>query len=208
MLALYIIFGIIIFILFLLCLPVTIKINNFDQNGSYVRYLFLKIKINNPNKEKTVKKAKKKTNKDNNKLAKNKNNLSVKKIFKKFTLKEFINLLKQTIKSIIPPIKFILKHIKIYNLDLYLGICGEDTFDAAKKTGLASSFSYPVFYFICKNIKSLKAYNIKIEPLFLKEENQINLNSKIKFLPAFIVFPSLKILIKLLKFKIKLTTAK
>lgn len=202
MLVLYIIFGIILIINLMLVLPISVRINNFDENETYIKYAFLKFKLNKTNEPIKREKAKEEpVNTNKIKAEKNKTNLNIKNIFKKFTLKEFINLAKNTIKEIIPPVKFILKHIKIYNLNLYLGICGEDTFDAANKTGLASSFSYPIFYYICQNIKNLSSYNLKIEPLFLEEESKIKLNIKISFLPLFIIFPSLKILIKLLKFR-------
>ncbi|MGN0537115.1 MAG: DUF2953 domain-containing protein [Acutalibacteraceae bacterium] len=198
MTALYIILGILLFILLLLSIPLKADI---VYNGSWtvkIKYLFLSFKIV-PAKEKKKNKSqpeKEENGKQKPKTEKTKNsNLSFVKE-KGFSglvalLKDIINLINQSSRQF-------LRHLLIYKMDINAAIAGEDSAQTAMNYGYACSAIYPAVSFIESHLKKCK-YHLNITADFDSDKTVIDTHVILGIRPVFALHIAIKALIGAVK---------
>ncbi len=209
MIAIYVTLLVVLFLLILLCFPVSMNIH-YDKSAEIsLRYLFFSFKYNqtdlyskendlqeniNSNKIITENKVQSKK-KEKGKLA---------NLLKKYSKKQLLAIAKYTYKQLKSPLASIVKHIKINKIYFYAGIAGEDAADCANKTGLISAISYPLFAMFLNRCTVIKSYKFKLEPLFLANESYIYFDTKIKIPIFFLLTSSIKLIFRLAKIYRKL----
>lgn len=204
MTALYIILGILLFILLLLSIPLKADI---VYNGSWtvkIKYLFLSFKLvpakekkkDKPQKASQSEKKKTEEKKQKQKTEKNKNaNLSFVKQ-KGFSgiialLKDIINLINQSSRQF-------LRHLLIYKLDINTAIAGEDAAQTAMNYGYACSAIYPAVSFIESHLKKCK-YNLNITANFDSDKTVVDTHVILGIRPVFALHTAIKALIGAVK---------
>lgn len=206
MTALIVILSILLFILFLLVMPVTIYLNYGDELKISVRYLFVKIKLV-PKKEK--KKQEKKSSssqkeKDKKKKPEKEKNNQFKDILKEQGLKGIIYLLKEIIKILKNTLNSMRKHITIKNFNLYIAVASEDAADTAVNYGYACAVVYPAFSFICSAVGKVKKHNLQISADYNSKETKTLCDLKASIKPIFIISTAFSALINAVKLTLKI----
>ena len=193
MTALYIIFGIIAFIIILLMCPIRIKLVYDDKLKLRIGYLFLNFNVlpqnkdnksddtesvkskNNPEHEENEKKSsdssENKSRDDNGKVEKNDSKQKKNPILEfkdKYGFGGIFDLVKKLLDILTDIPKKLAKHLVIKMLDVKLLVVGEDSADTAIKYGYACSVIYPAVSLLENNLK-IKKHNEEIVAGFLAE---------------------------------------
>lgn len=176
MLWLYILFGILLFILLVLLIPVGIKLKyqNELQLFLYIGFVKLRLIPEKPKKEK----AKKKTENKTDKPEKNKN------IIKEKGLPWLVSLLKKLAELAGGVLKDFFKHIIIRKLMLSITVASDDAAKTAVNYGYYCSAVYPAVGLIAGAVKC-KKYGVDIKPNFdenAKSNYFVELEAKIRIL--------------------------
>ncbi len=201
MTALYIILGILLFILLLLSIPLKADI---VYNGSWtvkIKYLFLSFQIFPVKKKKKQRKTYTKKKKQNPQKADQTNekqkNSSLSFIKEKgfsgtvTLLKDIINLITQSSRSF-------LRHLLIYKLDINSAIAGEDAAQTAMNYGYVCSAVYPAVSFIESHLKKCK-YHLNLTANFDSTKTVIDTRVILGIRPIFALHTVLKTLVGIIK---------
>lgn len=204
MTALYIILGIILFLLLLLLVPVKLCIAYQDDWTLKIKYMFFSFGIFPPKPKKPKKKktkARQKKVEPTEQKPKQKKS-STKEFLKQKGLSGLIALFADIIRLITQASKRILNHLLFYRLDVKAAIAGEDAAETAMQYGYACSSIYPAVSFIDTHAKKCK-YNLDITPNFNNNKTEIDCSIIVGIRPLFVlaaVFPllwgGLKLIIK------------
>ncbi len=217
MTALYVILGIIAFLLFLLSVKFVITVHYEDDVAVSVGWLFLKFNIL-PKKEKEDKPDKKKEKKEKTEEEKPKEKNEVVKEPKKKKDNMFVRfynnrgvsgvveLIKDAAKAIGGMFKRIGRAFLFEELYIALDVGASDSAETAIKYGKVCSAVFPAMGFIVNTMR-IKKYSININPDFLYGKNVAKLHTKVSVRPIalinaviIMVFELLfKVVIKLLK---------
>lgn len=179
MLWLYILLGILLFILLILLIPVGIKLKyqNEPQLFLYIGFVKLRLIPEKPKKPKKEK-AKKKTENKANKPETNKS------IIKEKGLPWFVSLLKKLAELAGGVLKDFFKHIIIRKLMLSITVASGDAAKTAVNYGYYCSAVYPAVGIIVGAVKC-KKYGVDIKPNFdekAKSNYFVELEAKIRVL--------------------------
>lgn len=183
MTALYIISGILLFLLILLLLPVRIRLEYDNDLRLWVGYTFLNFQVI-PSKPKKPKKQKKKNQKTEPEEKKSEGEKKKKKNFildykDKHGLSGLLDLIKQITDIVVKVIGRTAKHLKIPYLEINAFIGGEDSADAAMKYGYACSVIYPALSLL-QNSSKLRRFKEDISANFYSEKTAVELKLKAK----------------------------
>lgn len=179
MLWLYILLGVLLFILLILLIPIGIKLKyqNEPELSLYIGFVKLRLipeKTKKPKKEKTKKKKEDKTNEPEKK----------KNIIQKKGLSWFVNIIKKTAELACGVLKDFFKHILIKKFMLSITVASDDAAKTAVNYGYYCSAVYPVVGLIVGAVKC-KKYGVDIKPNFdenAKSDYFIELEAKIRIL--------------------------
>ena len=167
---------VVLFIFFLLLLPLTVHISFEKKLSVTCKYLFIEYKVF-PKKEKPKsKKVKKSTTKKSNKekQPKKENPLSrLREVIEQTGLDGFLEILKNIAVFSKEFTVSVLKHtvVKILNIDIE--VTGEDASDCAINYGYVCSVVYPACGFFLNNVKDYKTLNVVVLPEFDKTESKV-----------------------------------
>ncbi len=182
MTALYIILGIIAFIVAILSVRITVDGEFFDEFKLSVRWLFVKFQIlpakkkDKPKKEKKEKPKKEKNADeeppaDDSAPAEKKENIFV-KFYNNQGFDGVIQLVNNAASSIGKMLSSFKKHIIIRELYLWMTVTGGfDAAETALEYGRTCQKIFPAMSFICSNMK-VKKYDVEVEPDFLGNKNK------------------------------------
>ncbi len=205
MTALYIILGIIAFILLLLFLPLRIKTEYDNEIRLKIGYAFLNFTImpqkpKKPGKPKKKKKTDEKEQKQEEKPAKKKN--PIMQLKDKHGLDGLIELMKQIVHIVTDMLGRLARHLKISDLVINAVIAGEDSADTAIKYGYACSVIYPAVSLL-ENKAVLKKHSEDISAGFLAEKTVIEFRFTAKIRLMFVLaavipaaFRALKLIVR------------
>ena len=171
-----VILGIFAVILALLFIPLNLFISFDEDFNAKITYFGFKINTNKSSKKSV-----------SSKNTEEKQDNIFKRLYKENNLKEFINILISLLKTVFNQLKFILKHIKIYNLDLKIWVATEDAAKTAIEYGVVSTAVYNFLQFV-SSITKLKLKKVDIYSDFESKK------SKIKFSPIFLIISAVVIL--------------
>ncbi|MBE6883131.1 MAG: DUF2953 domain-containing protein [Ruminococcaceae bacterium] len=172
--------SILLFLILLLWLPVCVRIGFDGEFTLSVSYLFLKFGIF-PKKERK-KKTKKKEKKE--KVQKQESKQKTKQTFS-----QKLEKLQSTLESVLElfgavkgPLKFLLKSIRLYLLELKVIVATDDPCDTAEKYGKTCAAVYPLLSSL-RQIKRPKKQVIVIKPDFCEDEGMVSARVKLGIIP-------------------------
>ena len=203
MTTLYIIGGILLFILLILMIPISFHFKYEGEPRLFLRYLFIKIRLVPP-KEKDNKphQQEKEEKKPQEKKPKNEKS-PLKVLYEKQGLDRLIDIAKESASIVKDTSKGILRHTVIKRFKIDLVIVGDDAADTALKYGYACAGIYPAISIIDSNIK-LKRKEIDITPGFNETEMKIIVESKVNIRPLFFLGTAISAAIKGIKLILKI----
>lgn len=185
MTAVYIILGILLFLLVLLLLPVKIRLEYDNDLKLWVGYTFIYIQLV-PKKPKKPRKPRKKKQKkeeapaEKNEPASNKKKKnSILEYKDKHGLDGLIELVKKICGIVTKAMGRTARHLTIPYLEINAFISGEDSADAAMKYGYACSVIYPALS-ILQSRSKLKRFKEDISANFHSEKTAVELKLKAK----------------------------
>ncbi len=193
MTAIYIILGIIAFIILLLICPIKIFLVYDGELRLKVGYLFLRFTVL-PKKEKpddkpeTQKKSQKKSGKkqENKDGGQEKKKNPILEFKDKHGLGEILGLVKSLLDILTDIPKRLAKHLIIKMLDIKVLAVGDDSSDTAIKYGYACSLIYPIVSILENNLK-IKRHNVEIVAGFLAEEAAAEFTLSAYVKPLFLI---------------------
>lgn len=206
MTGLYIILGIVGFIIFLLSIRITVNGEFFDEFKLNVKWLFLKIDIlpakkkDKPKKEKTPKEKKEKPATEENTLetsTEKKENIFV-KFYNNQGFDGVIQLINNAGKALGKLMHSFKKHIVLRELYLWMTVTGGcDAAETALEYGRICQKVFPAMSFICTNL-TVKKYDVEIEPDFLGSKNKAEFAFSVSVRPIFILNALIVLVFRLL----------
>lgn len=172
MLWLYILLGIVLFIAFVMFIPITLRASYKEKFWCAVYIGFVKLQLvpAKPKKEKK-KKVKKQTPK-----TKQPKKATEKKpsLIKKYGIEWLLNLIKRVAELAVSALQDFFSHILIKKFSLSISVAGDDAADTAIKYGKYCAVVYPAVGTIVRVVKC-KGYGVDINPNFSeKAETEIN----------------------------------
>ncbi len=209
MIALYIIGAIVALIAFVLFSPVTFELEYDEAFNVKVRYLFIRYKIPDEEKESKQKNKKKKEKKQKKKKSKAKDkkskaessiekNLGIIKTafrFKGFDgAKKIIRLAAYAVKKISRLLK---RHLIIKDLQVVMAVGDEDAAQTAVAYGKTCAYVFPLLGLICNTMK-VRRYYADIFPDFIRQKNRAYIYAKLKIRPIFVLGTGLSALFKII----------
>ena len=209
MTALYIILGILLFLLVLLLLPVKIRLEYDNDLKLWVGYTFIYIQLV-PKKPKKPRKPRKKKQKkeeapaEKNEPASNKKKKnSILEYKDKHGLDGLIELVKKICGIVTKAMGRTARHLTIPYLEINAFIGGEDSADAAMKYGYACSAIYPLLSILDQHIR-IKKHDVYIDAGFNADKTQVRFILKARIMPVFVIIGAVEALIKALKIFMKI----
>lgn len=215
MTALFIIIGIIAFLIVLLSIKFVVTVHYEDDIAVSVGWLFLKFDIlpkkekeDKPKKEKKKKKEEEKP-KDENEVVKEpkkkKDNMFV-RFYRNRGVSGVVHLLKDAAKALGGMFKRVGRAFLFEELYIFLSVGSSDSAETAVKYGKVCSAAFPAMGLIVSKMR-VKKYSIDINPDFIYGKNEAKLHTKISVRPIVLInaviilaFELLfKVVIKLLK---------
>lgn len=202
MTALYIILGILAFIILLLMIPLKIDLEYDDEVRLKVGYLFLKYTIlpqqAKKEKPKKKKKAAEKKKEEKKKEPEKKQKNPILEYADKHGLDGLLELVKAIAKIVVDVLKSMAKHLVIKKLVIRAIIAGEDSADTALKYGYACSVIYPALSIIDRNTR-LKYHSEDISAGFLCEKTMAELEFTAIIKPLWLLVIAVPAAFKLIK---------
>ena len=187
MIFLKILFAVILFLSFLLIVPIKVFFNKEGENKRLrIKYLFLsfnplKEKPKNKNKKKKASKQKNKSKSQNKKLSK-----KPKKDKKdQKDKKELFQIALCAVKSGGKVFNKLLKSVKIYDVEVFLLVSGDDAFETAKDYASSQALVHSLYGLVCQ-VFNIDFKKIIISPDFVsgtKEASKLDLSLKAKIPP-------------------------
>lgn len=207
MTALYIILGILLFLLLLLLVPVKLCIVYNDDWTMKIKYMFFSFgvfppKPKKPKKKKTKPKAGKKAESKEEKPKKEKSPTA--EFLKQKGLSGLLTLFSDIIKLMTQASKRILRHLLFYRLNVKAAIAGEDAAETAMQYGYACSAVYPAVSFIDSHAKKCN-YKLDIAPDFDGEKTEIDCDMIVGIRPLFVIAAAIPLIWGGLKLIVKNT---
>lgn len=209
MTALIVISAIILFIAFLLFMPVVVYAEFQNELCLSIRWLFIKIRLL-PEKPKKEKKKEKKKRSDESAKKKDgrkkdsENPGAIKKILKKTGVGGFIEIAAELAKIAGKGAMGIIRHIVISKLYVRIDCGGEDAAKTAVNYGYISAALYPSASVILGNVKKYRSADIQLYPDYDSQSSSVECNAVIKVKLWWIVLSAVKMLVKFLKELMKL----
>lgn len=194
MTALYIILGIILFIVIAFSLRVSVIVEMTDKNKIIVKYLFFKFTVLDSSKPKTEKPKKEKTKKDKKPeqeevpteeatpQAKEKGNGFLKQLYTDHGYDGIVKMLVGVKNSLSSFFGKLYKTITINELYLTMHITGKDAANTAIQYGKISSWLFPLLGKLASTCK-MKKYDVDISPDFLGVKNEADLYLRVSLVP-------------------------
>lgn len=172
MLWLYILLGIVLFIAFVMFIPITLRASYKEKFWCAVYIGFVKLQLvpakPKKGKKKKVKKQTPKT-KQPKKATEKKPSL-----IKKYGIEWLLNLIKRVAELAVSALQDFFSHILIKKFSLSISVAGDDAADTAIKYGKYCAVVYPAVGTIVRVVKC-KGYGVDINPNFSeKAETEIN----------------------------------
>lgn len=173
MLWLYILLGIVLFVVLVMFIPITLRAS-YKENfwcAVYIGFVKLQLVPAKPKKEKKKKKAKKQTSKTEQPKKKEEKKPS---LIKKYGIEWLLNLIKRVAELAVSALQDFFSHILIKKFSLSISTAGDDAADTAIKYGKYCAIVYPAVGTIVRVVKC-KGYGVDINPNFSeKAETEIN----------------------------------
>jgi len=202
---LYILLGIVAFIILLFCIPVRIL---FDYDKEFVfeiKYLFIKYSVYPPKEKKQekeetkeVKKSEKNTKEKN---PKEKKENPIKTFYKNQGFDALLDLIKYTAESVCGAFKKIFKAFVFKELFVNLSVSKGDAAKTAIEYGKVCAQVFPAMGLICSNVK-VRKYALNVSPDFIENKNKAVLHAYISVIPIkltnAVVALGIKLLLKVL----------
>ena len=194
MIALYIILGIILFIVIAFSIRVSVIVEMTDKNKVIVKYLFLKFTVLDSSKPKTEKPKKEKAKKDKQPKqeegacqeatpqAQEKGNSFLKQLYTDHGYDGIVKMLVGVKNSLSSFFGKLYKTITINELYLTMHITGKDAADTAIQYGKISSWLFPLLGKLASTCK-MKKYDVDISPDFLGVKNEADLYLRVSLVP-------------------------
>ena len=173
MLWLYILLGIVLFVVLVMFIPITLRASYKEGFWCAVYIGFVKLQLvpAKPKKEKKKKKAKKQTSKTEQPKKKEEKKPS---LVKKYGIEWLLNLIKKVAELAVSALQDFFSHILVKKLSLSISVAGDDAADTAIKYGKYCAIVYPAVGTIVRVVKC-KSYGVDINPNFSeKTETEIN----------------------------------
>ncbi len=214
MLALYIILGIILFLLILLSLPFNIYAEYKESFVLYIRWLFIKIYIYPPSDKKEKHKKEKKPKEEKPKeeapaepeQPKEKKDNFIKTFYNNQGVSGILELISNISKKLGGGFRGIGKSFYIRRLWLRINVGGSNSADAAVNYGKMCAKVYPAMGYILSVVHSKKC-SIKVQPDFLGGKTQGAFFLHLAVIPSKLIGASISMAIKLLIELIKVFVA-
>jgi len=197
--AVYILAIIVFVFAVLLVCPVILSFHmNKDGSEAYVRYAFVKIKLNSKKEDEESEEAekeekarkKKKEKKTPDKEKSDKPNVFKEK-FEKDGLKEFLQTVKYAVKRAVEVPMFLKRHTVISRLIVNVSVSDEDAATAAVNYGRACPIVYSAYAFLTDTFKCKKT-SVNVYPDFKKQESEVEMEIKIRVKLIFLVITAFK----------------
>lgn len=191
MTALYIIGGILFFLLLLLIIPVSAELSYFDRFTVLVKYGGIKVfDSDKPQKPKKPEKSESVPQKKDNKAAKKEG--FIKKIFREKGKIGGIKFCFAVLKVALSRIVWVIKKIKFRKLILDIKISSDDAATTAIAYGTVCAVVYPVVNIITRNTDiGIKSVNISTDFDKISPEISVSFSLKTRLIYAFIATISL-----------------
>ena len=191
-------FGIIVFILALLMIPVRAEAFYKDDFSLKISFLFFFKYSVFPMKEKTKEEKEPKKEKQKPKETTEK----PKKQKRKMTAEEVIDLMIDCVKKYGPGAKMILRNIRFHKAELYWKVCAEDAAACGIKYGRICGWLSGALGFF-RNFMKIEKAKIRVYPDFICENDEIYGGADIEFNPLIVIIGALRMAFVFLKDMIK-----
>ena len=193
MIVLYVLLGIVAFLMLILSFRITLNGEFFDEFKLNVQWLFLKFQIiptppkteKPPKKEKPVKEKAEETVEETTESAEKKENVFL-KFYKNQGFDGVIQLIKNIASSLDKLMSSLKKHIVLRELYLWMTVSSGDAAQTAIDYGNLCQTIFPALSFICSNL-TVKKYDVEIEPDFIGVKNNAQFAFSISVRPIFVL---------------------
>ena len=190
-------FGIILFILGVLMIPVHAEAGYKDDFSLKIKFLFFfKMQII-PAKEK-----KKKEEKPKEEKPKTEKTEAEKKPKRKMTVEEMVDMIIDVVHKYGPGAKMILRNIRFHRIELYWKIGAEDAAACGLKYGRACAWLSGVLGFF-RNFMKIENAKIRVFPDFICEKDEAYGSADIEFNPLIVLIGAIRMAFVFLKDLIK-----
>lgn len=198
MIILYVLLGILGILLLVLLIPVIISIKFREELELEIRLLFFyKKKLELDMEDTTDEEAKKPTIKPKKKkkatsTEEEKPESEKKSKLPEIKFTEIMSMISSALENVSKHMGELLRRFLIYDVELYMAVCDEDSAQTAIKTGQYNAWIYGIYGLLC-NLFRTKNVTIGIQADFLGEDTRIDLSAKIRFVPLLVLITALKI---------------
>ena len=186
---LYILLGIVVFLVAVLSIKITINGEFFESFKLNIKWLFINVQLipSKPKKEKSPKKEKKKEAKDKeDKDSTEKKENIFTTFYKNQGFDGVVQLIENAAADLGKMLKSFNKHIVLRELYLWMTISSGDAAQTALDYGRMCQKIFPTMSFICSNL-TVKKYDVEIEPDFLGLKNKAQFAFSVSIRPIFII---------------------
>lgn len=171
MLWLYILLGIVLFVVLVMFIPITLRASYKEEFWCAVYIGFVKLQLVPAKPKKEKKKVKKQTPKTEQPKKATEKKPS---LIKKYGIEWLLNLIKKVAELVVSALQDFFSHILVKRLSLSISVAGDDAADTAIKYGKYCAIVYPAVGTIVRVVKC-KGYGVDINPNFSeKAETEIN----------------------------------
>ena len=193
MIVLYVLLGIITFLMLVLSFRITLNGEFFDEFKLNVQWLFLKFQIipapqkkdKPPKKEKPLKEKTEETVEETTASAEKKENIFL-KFYNNQGFDGVIQLIKNAANSLGKLMTSLKKHIVLRELYLWMTVSSGDAAQTAIDYGSLCQTVFPALSFICSNL-TVKKYDVEIDPDFIGVKNNAQFAFSVSVRPIFIL---------------------
>ena len=165
---LYILLGIILFILLLMLIPIGFKASYTDEVKAVLLIGFIPIPVYPPKPKKTEKKKKPQKHK-HEKPKEEKPKEKKKNLIQEKGIQWLINMIREAAKLAAGALKSFFKHLHIKSMNIQINYCGEDASDTAVKYGYYCLAVYPAVSILVRASKC-REYSVDVSPNFNEGE--------------------------------------
>ncbi len=185
-------FGIILFILGILMIPVHAEAQYKDDFSLKIKFLFFFKKQIFPMEEKKEEKKPKEQKPKEEKTPEEQ------KQKRKMTVEEIVDMIVDAVNKYGPGAKMILRNIRFHRLELYWKIGAEDAAACGLKYGRACAWLSGVLGFF-RNFMKIEKAKIRVFPDFICEKDEAYGGADIEFNPLVVIIGALRIAVVFLK---------
>lgn len=165
---LYILLGIILFILLLMLIPIGFKASYTDEVRAVLLIGFIPIPVYPPKPKKSEKKKKHQKHK-HEKPKEEKPKEKKKNLIQEKGIQWLINMIREAAKLAAGALKSFFKHLHIKSMNIQINYCGEDASDTAVKYGYYCLAVYPAVSILVRASKC-REYSVDVSPNFNEGE--------------------------------------